>query len=148
VKIDTVDAELRLLAREDQRLLALQTIYEIGPVLACHLLAEIGDARRFRGACQLVRAAGLDPVVVESGETRRRGRLSKQGSPQLRWTLVQAAQHAARRSTASPDHASTSRSNSAPAPNGQHSPPPARSPAAPTTSSSASSRQPDPSAPT
>jgi hypothetical protein len=34
VKIDTVDAELRLLAREDQRLLALQTIYEIGPVLA------------------------------------------------------------------------------------------------------------------
>jgi transposase len=99
-----IDTELRLLAREDKRLLALQTIYGVGPVLACHLLAEIGDARRFRRSRQLVRVAGLDPVVLESGDSRRRGRLSKQGSPQLRWALVQAAQHAARRTTASPDH--------------------------------------------
>jgi transposase len=97
-----IDRELGLLARDDQRLLALQTIYGVGPVLACHLLAEIGDARRFRRARQLVRVAGLDPVVLESGETRRRGRLSKQGSPHLRWALVQAAQHTARR-PASPD---------------------------------------------
>ncbi len=97
-----IDRELRLLARNDQRLLALQTIYGVGPVLACHLLAEIGDARRFRRARQLVRVAGLDPVVLESGESRRRGKLSKQGSPHLRWALVQAAQHTARR-PASPD---------------------------------------------
>ncbi len=97
-----IDRELRTLAREDKRLLALQTIYGVGPVLACHLLAEIGDARRFRRARQLVRVAGLDPVVLESGETRRRGRLSKQGSPHLRWALVQAAQHTARRAE-SPD---------------------------------------------
>jgi transposase len=97
-----IDHELRLIGRDDQRLLALQTIYGVGPVLACHLLAEIGDARRFRRARQLVRVAGLDPVVLESGETRRRGRLSKQGSPHLRWALVQAAQQTARR-PASPD---------------------------------------------
>lgn len=97
-----IDRELRLLARDDKRLLALQTIYGVGPVLACHLLAEIGEARRFRRARQLVRLAGLDPVVLESGESRRRGKLSKQGSPHLRWALVQAAQHTARRS-ASPD---------------------------------------------
>jgi transposase len=71
-------------------------------VLACHLLAEIGDAHRFRRARQLVRVAGLDPVVLESADSRRRGRLSKQGSPYLRWALVQAAQSTARRST-SPD---------------------------------------------
>jgi transposase len=97
-----IDRELRKLARDDKRLLALQTIYGVGPVLACHLLAEIGEARRFRRARQLVRVAGLDPVVLECGESRRRGKLSKQGSPHLRWALVQAAQHTARRS-ASPD---------------------------------------------
>jgi transposase len=92
-----IDRQLRLLARDDQRLLALQRIYGVGPVLACHLLAEIGDARRFRRARQIVRLSGLDPVVLESGESKRRGRLSKQGSPQLRWALLQAAQQTARR---------------------------------------------------
>jgi transposase len=43
-----------------------------------------------------VRAAGLDPVVDESGETRRRGHLAKHGAPALRWALVEAAQHARR----------------------------------------------------
>jgi transposase len=101
-QIAEIDRELRQLARRDRRLLVLQTMYGVGPVLASHLLAEIGDARRFRRARQLVRVAGLDPVVLESGESRRRGKLSKQGSPHLRWALVQAAQQTARR-TASPD---------------------------------------------
>jgi transposase len=98
-----VERELSLLARSDRRLLALQTIYGVGPILACHLLAEIGDARRFRRADQVVRVAGLDPVVLDSAETKRRGKLSKQGSPHLRWALVQAAQHAALRPANSPD---------------------------------------------
>jgi transposase len=97
-----IDHELRLLARDDKRLLALQTIYGVGPVLACHLLAEIGDARRFQRARQIVRLSGLDPVVLESGESKHRGRLSKQGSPHLRWALLQAAQQTARRPS-SPD---------------------------------------------
>src|SRR5262245_56550606 len=91
-----VERELRGLARHDRRLLALQTIYGVGPIVACHLLAEIGDARRFRRADQVVRVAGLDPVVLDSAETKRRGKLSKQGSPQLRWALVQAAHQTAR----------------------------------------------------
>jgi transposase len=40
--------------------------------------------------------AGLDPVVEESGETRRRGNRAKTGSPHLRWALVEAAVHAHR----------------------------------------------------
>jgi transposase len=98
-----VERELRLLARGDRRLIALQTIYGVGPIVACHLLAEIGDARRFRRADQIVRAAGLDPVVLDSAETKRRGKLSKQGSPHLRWALVQAAQRAAITPANSPD---------------------------------------------
>src|SRR6266571_4879920 len=45
-QLDTVDAELRRFARADPRCRALQSIYGIGPILACHLLAEIGEASR------------------------------------------------------------------------------------------------------
>jgi transposase len=58
---------------------------------------------RFRRARQIVRVAGLDPVVSESAETRRRGKLSKQGSPELRWALVEAAHHACQRRSADHD---------------------------------------------
>jgi transposase len=98
-----IERELRRLARGDRRLVGLQQIYGVGPVVACHLLAEIGAARRFRRAQQIVRLSGLDPVVLESAESKRRGKLSKQGSPHLRWALVQAAQHAARCPASSPD---------------------------------------------
>jgi len=100
-QLDTVDTELRRFARQDERCQALQSIYGIGPILACHLLAEIGEVRRFRRAEQITRLAGLDPVVEESGETRRRGKLAKAGSPHPRWALVEAAVHAHR--TSAPD---------------------------------------------
>jgi transposase len=101
-EIDLIDCDLRRLAKTDQRLRALQGIFGIGPILACTILAEIGDGRRFRRARQVIRAAGLDPVVRESADKRRRGHLAKQGAPCLRWALVEAAQHACRPS--SPDH--------------------------------------------
>ena len=100
-QLDRVDGELRRFARADQRCQALQSIYGIGPILACHLLAEIGEACRFQRAEQITRLAGLDPVVDESGDSRRRGKLAKAGSPHLRWALVEAAVHAHR--TTAPD---------------------------------------------
>jgi transposase len=93
-ELEQVEVELRRFAKTDRRCQALMTIYGIGPILACHLLAELGEASRFRRARQVVRAAGLDPLVSESGETKRRGHLAKHGSPQLRWALVEAAHHA------------------------------------------------------
>jgi transposase len=102
-QLERLEGELRRFARSDRRCRALETIFGVGPILACHLLAEIGDASRFRRARQLVRASGLDPSVAESAESKRRGRLSKQGSPHLRWALVEAANHSHRRS--SPEHA-------------------------------------------
>jgi transposase len=58
-QVATVDAELRRFARGDERCQALQAIYGVGPILACHLLAEIGEASRFRSAEQITRLAGL-----------------------------------------------------------------------------------------
>ena len=43
VQLETVDGELRRFARTDQRCQALQSIYVIAPILACHLLAETGE---------------------------------------------------------------------------------------------------------
>ena len=101
--IETLEAQLRPLEKElrhfaqtDPRTQALMELFGVGPILACHLLAEIGSALRFRRSRQLVRLSGLDPVVEESGEHRRRGRLAKQGSPLLRWAAVEAAQHGRR----------------------------------------------------
>lgn len=101
-QLELVEGELRRFARADRRCRALETIFGVGPILACHLLAEIGDVRRFQRPRQLVRAGGLDPSVIESGESKRRGRLAKQGSRHLRWALVEAANHSHRQS--SPDH--------------------------------------------
>jgi len=101
-QIEMIDCELRRMAKTDARLKALQNIFGVGPILAATILAEIGDAKRFRRARQVVRAAGLDPVVRDSADKQRRGQLAKQGAPCLRWALVEAAQHACRKS--SPDH--------------------------------------------
>jgi len=99
-----LERELRAFARADARAQALQTIFGVGPILACHLLAELGEVKRFRRARQAVRAAGLDPVVSESGESKRRGKLAKHGAPELRWALVEAANQTALRPQ-SPDRA-------------------------------------------
>lgn len=101
-QLERLEVELRRFANRDSRCRALQTIYGVGPIIACHLLAEIGDIQRFQRPRQLVRASGLDPTVIESADSKRRGRLAKQGSPHLRWALVEAAQHGHR--PTSPDH--------------------------------------------
>jgi transposase len=56
-ELEQLEAELRRYAKQDPRCQALCTIYGVGPIIACHLLAEIGDAARFRRPRQLVRAA-------------------------------------------------------------------------------------------
>lgn len=95
-EIADIDRELRVFARADSRCRALEQLYGIGPILAVILVAEIGDVLRFRRAAQVVRLAGLDPVVTEPADSRRRGHLAKAGSPHLRWALVEAAIHARR----------------------------------------------------
>ncbi len=84
-QIELLDTQLRRLARSDPRLQALCAIFGVGPVLAAQILAELGAASRFRRARQVVRLSGLDAVGSESADLRRRGRLAKQGSPELRW---------------------------------------------------------------
>ena len=67
--------------------------YGIGPRVACAILAELGDPRRFSSR-QAMRFAGLDVTVHESDHKRRPGHLSRLGPPVLRWAAFEAAESA------------------------------------------------------
>jgi len=72
---------------------AIQALPGIGPVLAAVLVAEIGDITRFATPARLCSWAGLTPRHRESDTKVRRGHITKQGSPLVRWALVEAIQH-------------------------------------------------------
>jgi transposase len=60
------------------------------------VIAEVGEVSRFPSARHLASWARLTPRVRNSGERVRLGSISHQGSPYLRWGLIQAAQTAVR----------------------------------------------------
>jgi transposase len=102
--IEFLDSEIaeveRLIARyalscSDAR--RLMSVPGVNVICAATFLAAIGDIRRFPTSRQLVGYLGLDPKVRQSGSSPARGgRISKQGSTQARWALVEAAFNAVR----------------------------------------------------
>ena len=88
---------VRARAETDPIARALDTLVGIGPVLGLTLRAEIGDGLRFRTGAALACDAGLVPRVDASGARYSSGRITRQGSPWVRWALVEAARHAIRR---------------------------------------------------
>ena len=67
-----------------------------GLIVSMTVLAAIGDITRFPSSKHLVGYSGLGASVHNSGQTRRSGRITKQGRKDLRWVLVQAAWAAVR----------------------------------------------------
>jgi transposase len=67
----------------------------VGRYIAMLVIAEVGDITRFATARRLCAWAGMTPTVRSSDMRTRLGHISHQGSPALRWALVEAAQHAA-----------------------------------------------------
>jgi transposase len=90
--------QLEATAASDARVRWLQTIPGVGAYLAALIVAELGDAHRFRNGKAVASYAGLVPRVRESAGKRRSGPITRCGSPLLRWALVQAA-HGATRSS-------------------------------------------------
>ena len=95
-------AQLQRIGSHQPGVLALTQQYGIGLLSGTLIWAELGDCRRFSNADQVVRFAGLDVTVWSSDGKRSAGRLARQGSPELRWALFEAAKAAARQT--SPDH--------------------------------------------
>jgi transposase len=93
-EIAACESELRRLGADHRYVPLLLTVPGIGWVLAYTIAAELGDIGRFPTPRKLAGYSGLCPRVYQSGESDRRGPLSKQGPRYLRWALVEASTHA------------------------------------------------------
>jgi transposase len=100
-----LEATLRGRTQAVEAIARLQTIPGIGWVVATTIYATVGEVSRFPHAKALAAYAGLVPIVRQSGGATYVGSITKQGAPQLRAALVQAAQallHRCRRTEALP----------------------------------------------
>lgn len=66
------------------------SMYGVGKSTGQHLMAELGDVRRFPHRSSIVAFADVDPGVVGSGKMQLSSvATSKRGAPRLRETLFQ-----------------------------------------------------------
>ena len=90
-QMEELDAELERLMGDSP----ITTVPGVGTVCGAGILGEIGDVSRFEDASKMLAFAGCDPSVFESGEfIGTQARMSKRGSPFLRWYLWLAADRA------------------------------------------------------
>jgi transposase len=90
-QVDLTQERIEELAEDNPHARLLMTHPGISHYAALMIAAEIGDIRRFASSKKLVSFAGLNPAVYQSDETCHTGHITKQGSKNLRWILIQCA---------------------------------------------------------
>ena len=93
-------AAIRATAASDPIARVLDTRPGFGPVFSVTLRAEVGTVARFPDGAHVASYAGLVPRVERSGGRQWSGRITKAGSPWMRWALIEAAIHQFRRQDA------------------------------------------------
>lgn len=89
-QIAAADERITALGDADPAVVRLMTTPGIGAITATAVVATIDDIKRFPTAHQLEAYLGLVPSERSSGEKRQLGRITKAGSPRVRWLLVEA----------------------------------------------------------
>jgi transposase len=92
-EIALLEAVIAGLLKDHPGYQAVRVLPGIGPVLGAVIVAEIGDITRFPRPAELCSWAGLTPRHRESDTKVSRGHITKQGSRNLRWALIEAIQH-------------------------------------------------------
>lgn len=95
-RLVTVEQDLRTLlalAPLRPRVERLRCFRGVDDLTALTIAAELGDARRFPTAPQLMAFVGLIPSEHSSGTKQARGAITKTGNAHLRRVLVEAAWH-------------------------------------------------------
>ena len=71
---------------------ALQALRGVAPIVAITTVSEIGDITRFENPRQFMAYLGLVPSEHSSGQSVKRGSITKTGNGHVRRVLVEAAQ--------------------------------------------------------
>jgi transposase len=90
-QVAAVEAKLDALAKADEGVKLLTTIPGVGVRTAEAVVAYLGDPGRFRNGRQVSAYAGLVPRQFQTGETDRKGRITRRGPAALRKLLVECA---------------------------------------------------------
>ena len=90
-RIASVEEKLNALGAADKRVQLLRTIPGVGPRLAEAIVALLDQPQRFRKASQVSGYIGMVPKSFDSGESERRGRITRQGNRLVRSLLVEVA---------------------------------------------------------
>ena len=90
-QIEQADQEIQEKAKSDKKALLLMSIDGISYYSALLIVTEIGDVKRFPSWRHLSFYVGVAPSVYSSGGKTRTGKITRQGSKWLRWTIIQAA---------------------------------------------------------
>jgi transposase len=88
-QLDTVEEKLNVLGAADARVQLLRTIPGVGPRLAEAIVTLLVDPNRFGKAGEVSAYIGMVPKELDSGETERRGRITRQGNRIVRSLLVE-----------------------------------------------------------
>jgi transposase len=86
-QIQTLEHEMeKTLLQSDGRLLL--TVPGIGVVTAAEFYSELGDISNYDHAGQLIKKAGTNPIIIQSGGTQGYyGKISKQGNKHFRFVI-------------------------------------------------------------
>lgn len=90
-EIEQVEEKLDAIAKADPRIALLRTIPGVGPRLSEAIVALLDQPERFHKAAEVSAYVGMVPKELDSGETMRRGRITKHGSRLVRSLLVEVA---------------------------------------------------------
>jgi transposase len=91
IKLKQIENYLKDLARKDEDVILLKTIAGVGLITAFTFLVYLGDRSRFKNSRCVGAYFGMTPRQYASGETQIQGRISKQGSSEVRFLLTEAA---------------------------------------------------------
>jgi transposase len=89
--LDHTEHRLDALAKQDAGVQLLETTPGIGPRTAEAIVAHLHQPERFQSGKQVSAYVGLAPKQYQSGETDRRGRITRRGPALLRKLLVECA---------------------------------------------------------
>jgi transposase len=90
-EIQAIEERLKSIAEANPIVQHLQKVPGVGTIVALYFVASIDDPDRFQRSRDVAAFFGLRPSLRGSGEICHYGRITKEGDPEMRRLLIQAA---------------------------------------------------------